>query len=351
MGQLTAMAILVAGAAAACGGSTGGDEATASVDPDLISAFAPLPSVMASESNPITAEKVALGRMLYYDTRFSVSGDVSCYVCHPLHDYGTSHRSTGVGHNGKLGPRNEPTVYNAAGHVAQFWDGRAEDVEAQALGPVLNPVEMGISQESDVVSILRSMPGYVNAFEAAFPGDADPVTFRNFGLAVGAFERGLVTPSRWDAFLGGDASALTAEEQAGLERFVSAGCVACHAGAYVGGASYQKAGLVHAWFDLSDTGRQQVTGQEADRMMFKVPSLRNVEETWPYFHNGSVQRLADAVRLMGWHQVGAQLSDDDVAAITSWLRTLTGPVDFDYINEPVLPSGPEPALQEGVALR
>ncbi len=344
------MAVLAAGAAA-CGGSAGGDGAVADVDPELLAAYGPLPTAMMSESNAMTAEKVALGRMLYYDTRFSVSGDISCYVCHPLHDYGTSHRSTGVGHDGHVGARNEPTVYNAAGHIAQFWDGRAADVETQALGPVLNPVEMGMPTEPEVVAVLKSIPGYVRAFEASFPGEPEPVTFRNFGQAIGAFERGLVTPSRWDAFLAGDAAALEPTEMAGFEAFVDAGCGACHAGVYVGGASYQKAGLVHAWYDQSDPGRVQVTGQEPDRMMFKVPSLRNVEETWPYFHDGSVQRLSDAVRIMGWHQLGANLSEDDVAAITTWLRTLTGPVDFDYVNEPTLPAAPAPAMPAEVAAR
>lgn len=314
----------------------------AQVDPAALKLFAALPQTMESATNPITPEKVALGRMLYYETRVSKTGDVSCYVCHPLHDYGTSHRATGVGHDHLPGTRNEPTVYNAAGHVAQFWDGRAPDVEAQALGPVLNPVEMGMPSEADVLSTLKSMPEYVAAFKAAFPNQADPVTFENFGRAIGAFERGLVTPSRWDAYLAGDRSALSAEELNGFNTFVKTGCAQCHNGAYVGGTMYQKAGVAHPWFTSKDPGRMAVTKNPADRQVFKVPSLRNVEETWPYFHDGSVQRLEDAVRLMAWHQVGKQLSDAEVASIVTWLRTLTGPVPMDYIQEPTLPPSPGP---------
>lgn len=335
--------------AVACGGRP--DQALTpdlGVDPAALQSFQPLPDAMTSDANPVTPEKVALGRMLYYDTRFSASGDVSCYVCHPLHDYGTSHRRTGVGHDGLLGGRNEPSVYNAAGHVAQFWDGRAPDVEAQALGPVLNPVEMGMVSDRQVTDVLRGSPGYVQAFAAAYPGEVDPVSFENFGRAIGAFERGLVTPARWDAFLRGDASALTAGEKAGFATFVEVGCNQCHMGTYVGGAFYQKAGLVNPWYDTSDPGRLQVTANPSDRMVFKVPSLRNVEETWPYFHDGSVQRLDEAVRLMAWHQLGRELGQDQITSIAIWLRTLTGPVPFAYINEPMLPPSPQTPDRSGV---
>ncbi len=339
MRQLCSIAILSV-LAAACGSKPEAAPAAAGSGSasTVLQAFQPLPEVMASATNPITPEKVALGRMLYYDTRFSSSGDVSCYVCHPLHDYGTSHRRTGVGHDGRLGGRNEPTVYNAAGHIAQFWDGRAADVEAQALGPVTNPVEMGMADGTQVVTILKGIPGYVQAFAAAYPGEVDPVSFENFGKAIGAFERGLVTPSRWDAYLNGDQTALTADERAGFDTFTSVGCQACHTGTYVGGSFYQKTGMVNPWFNTTDEGRFAVTKNPADRMVFKVPSLRNIEETWPYFHDGSVQRLDEAVRLMAWHQLGRNLTAPEIASISVWLRTLTGPVPFDYINEPVLPA-------------
>ncbi len=336
-------ALSLALAASACQAPP--SEEVPAAGPDLTEAksFQPLPAVMASPDNPRTPEKVALGRMLYFDTRFSSDGRVACYTCHPLHDYGTSHRATGVGHDALVGGRNEPTVYNAAGHVAQFWDGRAPDVEAQALGPVLNPVEMGMSDGDAVVSTLRAMPAYVDAFSRAFPGEAMPVTFVNFGRAIAAFERGLVTPSRWDRYLQGDAAALTAAEKEGLKTFVATGCVQCHAGAYVGGNIYQKVGLVRPWPSQADAGRFQVTGAPADRMVFKVPSLRNVEETWPYFHDGSVQRLDDAIVLMARHQLGKELTPAQVASIRAWLVTLTGAPDEAYIHEPVLPPSPPDA--------
>jgi cytochrome c peroxidase len=341
------MAVAAVVLLAAC--STGEQDRAAQTDPGVdarsLTLFEPIPDVVVSEANPITPEKVSLGRMLYYDTRLSASGDVSCYVCHPLHDYGTSHRRTGVGHDALQGGRNEPTVFNAAGHIAQFWDGRAPDVEAQALGPVLNPIEMGMADGNAVIGVIRTIPGYVDAFAAAFPDEAEPLTFENFGMAIAAFERGLMTPSRWDVFLTGDHAALTDDEKAGFTAFNDAGCVQCHNGAYVGGTLYQKAGVVNPWFTTSDQGRFQVTEDPADRMVFKVPSLRNIEETWPYFHDGSVQRLPDAISLMAWHQTGRELDEAQIASILTWLRTLTGPVDFDYINEPVLPASPVPTAR------
>ncbi len=314
--------------------------------PDVAEAaqFAPLPAVIEVASNPRTPEEVNLGRMLYYDTRFSSDGTVSCYVCHPLHDYGTSHRAKGVGHDHLQGGRNEPTVFNAAGHVAQFWDGRAVDVEAQALGPVLNPVEMGMKDGAAVVAVIKSIPGYPAAFRQAFPGQADPVTFENFGKAIGAFERGLTTPSPWDRYLAGEPTAITAREKDGLKAFVSVGCAACHTGTYVGGGMYRKAGLVLAWPDEHDLGRFQVTNQATDRMVFKVPSLRNVDQTWPYFHDGSVPRLDDAIRAMGRHQLGKELTDTQVTLIRGWLHTLTGEINRAYVDEPVLPPSPRAML-------
>ena len=318
--------------------------AVAGVDDAVWANYQPLPDSMPSADNPVTPEKVALGRMLYYDTRFSTTKDISCYVCHPLHDYGTSHRSAAIGHGAKVGTRNEPTVYNAAGQFAQFWDGRVKTVEEQALGPVLNKVEMGMATKESVIKILKSMPGYQEAFHKAFPGEEDPVTFENFGKAIGAFERGLLTPSRWDEFLNGNPEAITAEEKAGFGEFVSAGCATCHTGPFVGGNMYQKVGVIQPWFNGKDLGRFQVTGIDADKMIFKVPSLRNIEETWPYFHDGSVQRLEDAVYLMASYQLGRPLNLTQIGSIRTWLKTLTGTVNVDYINEPVLP--PNPATQE-----
>jgi cytochrome c peroxidase len=303
--------------------------------------FGRLPEVMASEKNPITEEKVRLGRMLYYDTRLSKSQTLSCNSCHKLEAWGVDNQPTSEGHKGQHGDRNSPTVYNAAGHVAQFWDGRAADVEEQAKGPVLNPVEMAMPSEKYVLEVLKSMPGYVEAFRAAFPGEKDPVTYDNFARAVGAFERKLVTPSRWDRFLAGDAAALTAAEKKGLEEFLTAGCQTCHMGPYVGGSMFQKLGVVKPWPDESDLGRFKVTSNPADRFVFKVPSLRNVAKTGPYFHNGKVATLNEAVRLMAEYELGLELKPAQIEAIVTFLNALTGELPADYIRPPELPASTE----------
>lgn len=318
------------------------------VDQALLAAFAPLPEVMASPSNPITEEKVALGRMLYYDHRFSVAQGLSCNSCHLLDQYGVDNQPTSEGHKKQRGDRNAPSVYNAAGHIAQFWDGRSPDVEDQAKGPVTNPVEMAMPSPDLVLEVLRSMPGYVAAFEKAFPGEADPVTFDNFGKAIGAFERKLVTPSRWDAFLKGDQGALTPEEKQGFNTFAQSGCITCHSGAYLGGHMYQKVGLVKPWPDLKDEGRAKATGNEADKYFFKVPSLRNVAKTGPYFHDGSVADLGTAVKMMAEYQLGRQLTDEQVKSIVTFLGALTGELPKEYIAKPELPEAtdktPKPTL-------
>jgi cytochrome c peroxidase len=332
-----ALLLVIAAAAAGCKGQRQ-PAASAAIPPQYLTRFEPLPREFASPSNPITPEKVALGRMLFYDPRFSASRDISCYVCHPLHEYGTTHRIKAVGHLHQEGPLNEPTVYNAAGQFAQFWDGRVPDVEAQALGPLLNPIEMALPDSQRVVAIIREIPGYTPAFQAAFPGEPDPVTFTNFGKAVGAFERGFVTPAPWDRFLQGDTTAISAEEKAGFNTFASVGCVQCHNGPLVGGNSFEKLGRSKPWPDSSNLGRYEVTHRPEDILVFKVPMLRNITETWPYFHDGSVERLEDAVRLMGEYQLDVQLTDEQIASIVTWLRTLKGDIPTTYIERPTLPA-------------
>lgn len=307
------------------------------VDAAVLALFKPLPDVMESPSNPLTEEKITLGRMLYFDKRLSKNHDFSCNSCHLLDKYGVDNEATSPGHKQARGDRNSPTVYNAAGHFVQFWDGRAPDVEEQAKGPVLNPVEMAMPDEAAVVTTLKSMPGYVKAFEAAFPGEAEPVTFDNFAKAVGAFERKLVTPAPWDRFLKGDSDAITAEQKKGANLFVSTGCTACHMGPYVGGAMFQKLGLVSAWPDLKDEGRKAETKNDSDLYMFKVPSLRNIAKTGPYLHDGSIADLKTMVQLMAKHQLGRELSDDDTQSIIAWFDSLTGELPTDYIKEPTLP--------------
>ena len=302
-----------------------------------LAAFAPLPAEFPSEKNPLTKEKIDLGRMLYYDPRLSKSGKISCNTCHDLEKFGVDNLPTSVGHNGQKGPRNAPTVYNAAGHIAQFWDGRSPDVEDQAKGPVLNPKEMAMPNAKAVVKVLKSIAGYVKAFKKAFPKDKDPVTFDNMAKAIGAFERKLVTPSRFDKFLKGDKSALTDEEKEGLKTFVEVGCTTCHSGPLLGGHIYQKLGLIKPWPNLKDTGRYQVTKKESDKFVFKVPSLRNVEKTGPYMHDGSVKTLEEAVKLMARHQLGRELTDKQIKSIVTFLKSLTGEIPKKYIAKPQLP--------------
>jgi cytochrome c peroxidase len=285
--------------------------------------FAPLPDSAATAEHPTPPERVALGRSLYLDTRLSKNNKMSCNSCHKLDTFGVDNEPTSPGHEGKRGGRNSPSSFNAALHVAQFWDGRAKDVEAQALGPILNPVEMGMASEKQVVERLKADPKTVEAFKKAFPGEADPVTYANVGNAIGAFERTLITPSRFDAYLKGDENALSAEEKAGGKLFVETGCTACHMGATMGGQMYQKLGLVKE-YDTKDFGRFEVTKNEADKKFFKVPSLRNVAKTGPYFHDGSIKTLEQAVSIMAEHQLGKQLSNEQVASIVTFLGSLTG---------------------------
>jgi cytochrome c peroxidase len=258
-----------------------------------------------------------------------------------LDKYGQDNLPFSPGHEGKVGGRSSPSTYNAAIHIAQFWDGRAPSVEEQAKGPVLNPGEMGMPSADFVVEVLKSIPGYVEAFKAAFPGEADPITYNNFGKAVGAFERKLFTPSRWDDFLKGNKEALTAEESKGFETFAKAGCVTCHNGPAIGGLMYQKLGLVKAWPDLKDQGRFEATKVETDKFHFKVPSLRNISETGPYLHDGSIKTLEEMVNKMGEYQLGKALTPEETASIVTFLKSLKGEIPADYIAKPKLPeSGP-----------
>ncbi|MEZ5387014.1 MAG: cytochrome-c peroxidase [Prosthecobacter sp.] len=299
--------------------------------------FQPLPAAVPAPDNELTDAKIDLGRMLYYENRISKGEKISCNSCHKLDAYGQDNLPFSPGHDGSLGGRSSPTTYNAAIHIAQFWDGRAPSVEEQAKGPVLNPVEMGMPDADFVVKVLKSMPGYVEAFKAAFPGEADPITYDNFGKAVGAFERKLLTPSKWDTFLKGDKSALTAEEKKGFATFAKTGCVTCHNGAGVGGMMYQKLGLVKPWPNLKDNGRADVTKNDGEKFFFKVPSLRNITETAPYLHDGSVKTIEEMVKMMAEYQLGKQLTDEETASIVTFLKALKGDIPTDYVKAPKLP--------------
>ncbi|MEM7412555.1 MAG: cytochrome-c peroxidase [Myxococcota bacterium] len=303
--------------------------------------FGTLPGEVPNSENPITDAKVELGRALYYDARLSKNHDISCNSCHQLDRFGVDGEPTSPGHKGQRGDRNSPTVYNAALHLAQFWDGRAADVEAQAKGPVLNPIEMAMPSEEVVVAVLGSIPDYGPMFDAAFPDDETALTYDNMANAIGAFERRLMTPSRFDDFLAGNTDALSEEELVGLETFLDTGCTTCHSGVGIGGNLYQKLGLVRA-YETEDPGRAAVTGNDSEKHFFKVPSLRNIAETGPYFHDGSVATLDEAIRIMAAIQLGKELDDAQVRSIREFLKTLTGKPDATLIAMPTLPeSGPD----------
>lgn len=332
--------------------SSAAESGEAPFDASRLAAFGPLPAVIASKDNPITDDKLTLGRALYYETRLSASNKISCNTCHHLESDGADARKTSIGHKDQEGKRNAPTVYNAAGHFAQFWDGRAPTIEEQAKGPITNPVEMAMESEKDVLAELSKVKWYREQFKKTYPdANGDPITMDNVAKAIGAFERKLVTPSRWDKFLQGDKGALTAEEKAGFMKFTETGCNACHLGTYVGGSMYQKLGLVKPWPKQNDLGRYDVTHQEADKMFFKVPSLRNVAKTAPYFHDGSVATLPEAVKLMAKHQLGKDLSDADVASIVTFLKALTGEIPKDYVAEYKVPAEIPPPPKAGAAAK
>lgn len=306
--------------------------------------FVPLPErIPAPAGITDTPEKVALGKQLFHDPRLSKSGAISCNSCHNLASGGVDNRSVSLGHGFKQGERNAPTVLNAGFHTAQFWDLRAKDLTEQAKGPVLNPIEMAMPSETEVVKRLASIPGYQEAFSKAFPeAGKQAVSYHNMAEAIAAFERTLVTPSRFDRFLQGQGDALTAEEKKGLELFINKGCSACHNGVAVGGGMAQKFGVVKPYPNLKDLGRYQQTRKEEDKYVFKVPSLRNIALTYPYFHDGSVWDLKEAVKIMAEYQLGMTLEPTEIDAIVSFLGSLSGELPADARVLPILPvSGPD----------
>lgn len=314
----------------------------------VLSAWEVLPDVApAPEDNPTTEAKVILGKMLFMDPRFSSTGTVSCNSCHNVMEGGDDSRTFSMGVHGKTGGRNAPTVWNSAFHSVQFWDGRAELLEDQAKGPVTNPVEMGVSEIEQAMDKVRAIPGYKPHFEKAFGGDA--MTVDNAAKAVAAFERTLITPnSPYDRYVKGDKKAMTAEQISGMETFAATGCTSCHSGAAFNGPKMPFGEGFYARFPTfdnsyiekyglaADKGREEVTGKAADAHMFRVSTLRNITDTAPYFHNGSVNDLSEAVRVMAKSQLDKDLSDKDVKAIVSFLGALTGA--YPEIVMPRLPA-------------
>ncbi len=302
--------------------------------------FEVIPSaVPAVKGNPVTHEKVELGKMLFFEPRLSSSALISCNTCHNLGMGGDDNLETSIGHGWQKGPRNAPTVFNAVFNIAQFWDGRAADLKAQAKGPVQAGVEMA-STPDRVVTTLKSMPEYVEHFTKAFPGEKDPVTFDNMAKAIEAFEATLITPaSRFDQFLEGNDAILTAQEKEGLALFMDSGCASCHNGVNIGGNGYYPFGVVEKpgadILPANDKGRFAVTHTADDDYVFRAGPLRNIELTAPYFHTGKVWDLEQAVGIMATSQLGTELDDKSVAAIAAFLRTLTG--QEPEIVYPILP--------------
>ena len=315
----------------------------------VLASWEALPEVApAPEDNPTTAAKVTLGKMLYMDPRFSSTGTVSCNSCHNVMEGGDDSRTFSMGVHGKTGGRNAPTVWNSAFHSVQFWDGRVDLLEDQAKGPVTNPVEMGVSEIEQAMDKVRAIPGYKPYFDEAFGKDS--MTVVNAAKAVAAFERTLITPnSAYDKYVKGDKKAMTAEQVRGMETFASTGCTSCHSGGAFNGPKMEFGQGFYAKFPTftdnkyndryklsADKGRESATRNAADAHMYRVPTLRNITDTAPYFHNGSVNDLSEAVRVMAKTQLNKDLSDKDVKDIVAFLTVLTGP--YPEIMMPRLPA-------------
>jgi len=310
--------------------------------------FKPLPADAATLERPLTPERVELGRALFFETRVSTDGRQSCGACHNPFFYGSDSLGQSVGNGGKQLPRNVPTVFNTALQFVQHYGGNRVDVEEQAVKALISALAYGNKDYAEAEARLRAIPGYAEMFAKAFPGEAEPVNVKNWGLAIGAYERVLITPAPFDKFLQGDANAISAQAKQGLDKFINVGCAGCHSGALVGGGMYQKFGITADYWTLTgskevellkgrDKGRFHDTKDEADAFMFKVQQLRNVAVTPPYFHDGSVAELGDAVRVMARLQLGRDLADGDVRDIVSFLETLTGEVPANFAQVPMLP--------------
>jgi len=317
-------------------------------DAELISKskviFAPLPSSMPSSDNPITPEKVKLGNALFWESRISTDRTISCAKCHPISLYAVDGLQKSLGNNCKENPRNAPTIFNAASQISEHWIGERTSVEEQAKKALIDQAFFGMPSYESVEKILRGLKGYAAMFKEAFPNEKEPVTVDNFAKAVGAFERTLVTPSPFDDLMQGNATALTEQQKRGMAAFMDTGCMTCHFGPYVGGQLYQKFGVFEPYWKYTkskaiDEGRFVVTKNPSDQYVFKVPVLRNVAQTPPYFHDGSVATLAEAVVIMAKIQLAKDLTKEQAAAITEFLLSLTGKIPEEALKVPVLPSG------------
>ncbi len=306
--------------------------------------FQPLSEETATQEFPMTPELVELGRALFFDPRLSVDGTVSCARCHQPSLYGTDALPKSVGVENRPNPRNAPTILNAALQFSAHWYGDRTSVEDQAAMSLLGPASFGNLDFSSVKAKIKAVPGYEKMFAMAFPSEKDPVTQQNCGKAIGAYERTLVTPAPFDNYLRGAAKMLSVGAVAGLTEFLATGCVSCHGGITLGGREFRKFGIFGDYWELTgsskvDKGRFNVTNDPADLYVFKVPGLRNVSMTPPYFHDGSVETLSQAIRLMSDLQIGQKLSDQQVDSMVDFLDTLTGKLPVGYAIPPTLPPG------------
>ena len=315
--------------------------------------FAPLPKYAERSDRPLNTDQIALGRALFFETRVSSDGKQSCAQCHQPMFYGTDALALSVGNSGAQIPRNVPTVFNTALQFAQHYGGNRVDVEEQAVKALPSKLAYGNADLAEAEARLRAIPGYRELFERAFPAEEEPITAQNWGIAIGAYERTLLTPAPFDRYIIGDTAAIDDQAKRGLDKFISYGCAGCHNGVVVGGQMYQKFGLTANYWELTgstekelfkgrDKGRFHDTKDEADAYMFKVQQLRNVAMTPPYFHDGSVATLPQAVRIMAKLQLGRDLTDDDVSDIVAFLETLTGDVPEQFAVVPTLPVAPFP---------
>ncbi|MDX9790871.1 MAG: cytochrome c peroxidase [Candidatus Kapaibacterium sp.] len=318
---------------ASCGSEKDSSESSQQLSPETKSElftrakqiFGALPDKMPGSEND-TPELVALGKTLYFDTRLSVNGTQSCNTCHDITNgiAGVDNKPVSPGAiDGKFGTRNSPTVLNAGFHFVQFWDGREPDLKEQAKGPILNPLEMAMPSEKEVEQVISEVPEYQDMFAKAFPGVKNSITYDNLAHAIAAFERTMISKSRYDDYINGNPTALSDEELAGMKTFIDAGCITCHTGPLFGGNMYQKMGLIKPYKNTVDLGRHDATQNDLDKYFFKVASLRNVTLTAPYFHDGAVESLDEAIQTMADLNLGKTLSDSEVKSIRTFLKSLT----------------------------
>jgi cytochrome c peroxidase len=333
---------IVAGSVAVLATSASGTADDASLLKQAQEIFQPLPKEMSASGPQQMQDRIALGRLLFFDPRITVDGNMSCATCHQPALYGTDSRPTSIGVKQRPHPRNAPTVLNAGVNIIIHWRGDRESLEDQVIKALGSPITNGQPDIAASLERLKLIPGYSPLFEAAFPGEAAPTNAGNVANAISAYERTLVTPAPFDAYLAGDVDALSPSARSGLKTFINNGCSACHNGVGIGGSMYQKFGIVEDYWAATrsesiDKGRADVTNNPADLYVFRVASLRNVAMTAPYFHDGSVATLPEAVSVMARVQLGAKLSEQEVNDIVSFLRSLTGELPSEFGTAPILP--------------